>query len=324
LCGISDLLISQNQTAFLKGRYILESVVAAHEIIHDVAYSDQSGFVFKLDYEKAYDKVDRNFLIKMMQGRGFSSKWIKILVSLLDRGSVGVRLNDMNSDLFLTSRGVRQGDPISPILFNYVADVFTKMLIQAAAKNHITGLMHNMVNTGIISMQYADDTLLFLKNDVSSAINLKWLLSCFEQMSGMRINFHKCDLIAINVDDESAQNVSQTLSCGLGKFPLKYLGVPLHYKKLRKEDLQPVVDKILKKAGGWRGRLLNHAAKLELVRSVLASIPLYLLSVIKFPKWAITLINSHMGHCLWDNYEGHHKYHLANWGLISQKKEFGG
>jgi hypothetical protein len=233
-------------------------------------------------------------------------------------------MNDMNSDFFLARRGVRQGDPISPILFNYVADVFTKMLIKAAAKNHITGLMHNMVNTGIISMQYGDDTLLFLKNDVSSVINLKWLLSCFEQMSGMRINFHKCDLIAINVDDESAQNVSQTLSCGLGKFPLKYLGVPLHYKKLRKEDLQPVVDKILKKAGGWRGRLLNHAAKLELVRSVLASIPLYLLSVIKFPKWAITLINSYMGHCLWDNYEGHHKYHLANWGLISQKKEFGG
>jgi hypothetical protein len=66
LCGISDVLISQNQTAFLKGRYILESVVAAHEIIHDVAYSDQSGFVFKLDYEKAYDKLDRNFIIKMM------------------------------------------------------------------------------------------------------------------------------------------------------------------------------------------------------------------------------------------------------------------
>jgi hypothetical protein len=61
--------------------------------------------VFKLDYEKSYHKVDINFLIKMMQSRGFSSKWIKILVSLLDRGSVGVRLNDMNSDFFLTSRG---------------------------------------------------------------------------------------------------------------------------------------------------------------------------------------------------------------------------
>jgi hypothetical protein len=69
---------------------------------------------------------------------------------------------------------------------------------------------------------------------------------------------------------------------------------------------------------------LNHAAKLELVRSVLASIPLYLLSVIKFPKWAITLINLQMSHCFWDDYEGHHHYHLANWGMVSQKKEFGG
>jgi hypothetical protein len=113
-------------------------------------------------------------------------------------------LNDENSDFFLTSRGVRQGDPISPILFNYVADVFTKMLIKVADKSHITSLMHDMVNTGIISMQYDDDTLLFLKNDLSSAISLKWSLSCFEQMSRMRINFHKCDLISINVEDEIA------------------------------------------------------------------------------------------------------------------------
>jgi hypothetical protein len=233
-------------------------------------------------------------------------------------------LNDENSEFFLTGRGVRQGDPISPILFNLVADVFTKMLIKAAMHNQITGLMHGMIPTGIVSMQYADDTLLFLKNNLDNVVNLKWILSCIEQMSGMRINFHKCDLIAINVEEEEAQIIAQSLCCRLGEFPMKYLGVPLHYKKLRKEDLQPVIDKILKKAGGWRGRLLNHAAKLELLRSVLASIPLYLLSVIKFPKWALALINSQMAHCLWDNYEGHHKYHLAKWGLVAQKKEYGG
>jgi hypothetical protein len=106
----------------------------------------------------------------------------------------------------------------------------------------------------------------------------------------MRINFHKCDLVALNVDEQEAQLFSQILSFRLGKLPMKYLGVPLHFNKLRKEDLQPIVDKLIKKAASWRGRLLNHATKLELVRSVLASIPLYLLSVIKFPKWAITLM----------------------------------
>jgi hypothetical protein len=289
---VSEDLISQNQTAFIKGIYILESVVVAHEIIHDVAHSSQSSFIFKLDYEKAYDKVNREFMFEMLERKGFSSRWLKILRSLLNKGSVGVRINDENSDFFLTGKGVRQGDPISPILFNFMADVFTRMLLKAATHGHISGLVQSMTHTGVISMQYADDTLLFLKNELTSAINLKWLLSCFEQMSGMRINFHKCDLIAIKVEEQESQLFSRSLCCKLGQFPLKYLGVPQHYTKLRKEDIQPIVDKLLKKTSGWRGRLLNHAARLELVRSVLASIPLYLMSVIKFPKWAITLINS--------------------------------
>jgi hypothetical protein len=89
-----------------------------------------------------------------------------------------------------------------------MADVFTTMLLKAANHGHISGLMQSMTHTGVISLQYADDTLLFLKNDLTSAINLKWLLSCFEQMSGMGINFHKCDLIAIKVDEQDAQLVS--------------------------------------------------------------------------------------------------------------------
>ena len=129
-------------------------------------------------------------------------------------------------------------------------------------------------------MQYADDILLFLQNDLNQCMNLKWILSCFEHISGLRINFHKCDLVPINVEASDSQVFVQSLSCRLGSFPIKYLGVPLHHKKLRKEDLQPIVDKLLKKAAGWRGKLLSHAAKLKLVRSVLASIPIYLLSVI--------------------------------------------
>lgn len=98
----------------------------------------------------------------------------------------------------------------------------------------------------------------------------------------------------------------------------------MHYSNLRKEDLQPVVDKIIKRIAGWRGRLLSYGGKLVLIRACLASIPIYLLSVIKFPKCAVRLINSQMSHCFWNNYEGHHKYHLAKWGLVCQKKDFGG
>jgi hypothetical protein len=79
--------------------------------------------------------------------------------------------------------------------------------------------MHGMIPTGIVSVQYADDTLLFLKNNLDNVVNLKWILSCFEQMFGMRINFHKCDLIAINVEEEEAQIIAQSLCCRLGGIP---------------------------------------------------------------------------------------------------------
>jgi hypothetical protein len=82
-----------------------------------------------------------------------------------------------------------------------------------------------------------------------------------------------------------------------------------------------VIDKIIKRIAGWRGRLLSYAGRLTLLRACLASIPIYLLSIIKFPRWAIDMINSQMGHFLWNNNEDKHRYHLANWQLVAQKKK---
>jgi hypothetical protein len=93
--------------------------VSAHEIIHDAVQKKESGLVFKLDYEKAYDRVDRGFLLKMLKQRGFSTKFLYTIQSLLLKGSVGARINDVNWNYFEASRGVRQGDPISAILFNF-------------------------------------------------------------------------------------------------------------------------------------------------------------------------------------------------------------
>ncbi|GJN16538.1 hypothetical protein PR202_gb03539 [Eleusine coracana subsp. coracana] len=75
---------------------------------------------------------------------------------------------------------------------------------------------------------------------------------------------------------------------------------------------------------GWRGKLLSYAARVELIKSCLASIPVYLMSFIKLPKWAIEILNSHMAHCLWNNTENQHKYHLAHWKLVRMRKEYGG
>jgi hypothetical protein len=84
------------------------------------------------------------------------------------------------------------------------------------------------------------------------------------------------------------------------------------------------MDKLFKRIAGWRGRLLAYSSRLVLVKTCLSSVPVYLISFLKFPKWAIRLIESQMAHCLWNNNEESHKYHLANWQDVCIKKEYRG
>jgi mannosylglycoprotein endo-beta-mannosidase len=140
----------------------------------------------------------------------------------------------------------------------------------------------------------------------------------------MRINFHKSELVPLNLDPDTAHSLAHILCCPLGSFPLKYLGIPLHYDNLSREDIQPLVDKILKKIAGWRGKLLSLAARATMIKTCLSSIPVYLLSFIKFPKWPIKILNTQMANCLWNDSEDNHKIHLANWELVSMCKDYGG
>jgi len=142
--------------------------VAAHEIIHEIARKKEAGIVLKLDYEKAYDRVNWDFLVEVLTSRGFSKTWIDWIINLTRGGSICVRLNDVNGPYFTVGKGLRQGDPLSPLLFNLVVDVFTKMLTKACTQGLISGLLTNVVEGGIVSLQYADDTILWSFADSNS------------------------------------------------------------------------------------------------------------------------------------------------------------
>jgi hypothetical protein len=181
---------------------------------------------------------------------------------------VGVTLNGQDSSFFKTGKGLRQGDPLSPLLYNLAGDVLTKMLIKATNLNMIRGLSANS-RTQVISLHYADDTILFSDIDPTHLQNLRCTLAIFEQISGMRINFHKSELIPLNLEDHQSHQISHMFSCPVGVFPIKYLGVPRHYEKLQREDIQPLVDKILNRISGWRGKLLPMQPELPLSKPAL-------------------------------------------------------
>jgi hypothetical protein len=121
------------------------------------------------------------------------------------------------------------------LFFNIVVDVLTRMLQKAANENLIKGLGTELIAGGVISLQYADDTILFLDKDESQARNLKCILTCFEMISGMMVNLHKSELVPVNMEDESEMQVYAGLfGCPAGKLPIKYRGIPLHYQKAEK------------------------------------------------------------------------------------------
>jgi hypothetical protein len=140
----------------------------------------------------------------------------------------------------------------------------------------------------------------------------------------MRISYHKSELIGINIDSSEISPFLEIFQCVEGHFPIKYLGLPLHFEKLKSEDLQPLIDSLLKRMTGWRGKLLSLEARRLLIQTVLASIPIYMLSFFIFPKWALKLINTQLANCLWSDEDGNRKINLANWPSICMKREFGG
>lgn len=181
------------------------------------------------------------------------------------------------------------------------------MLGKVGNNGHIQGVLQGLKVSGVISLQYANDTILFSSVETSHLFNLKHVIMWFEQISRMRVNFHKSELTTLNVDDEETHIIASIFNCPIGTLPLKYLRVPLHHSNLTRVDLQPLVDKLLHRIVGWRGKLLSLAARALLIKSCLASIPIYLLPFIKFPKWDIKVLNSQMGNCLWKDTEEVHK-----------------
>jgi hypothetical protein len=121
---------------------------------------------------------------------------------MVSGGSVGIKVNDDIGPYFQTKRGLRQGDPMSPILF-IVADMLNLLINRAKADGKIRGVIPYLVDDGLSILQYADDTIIFLDHDLEQAKNLKLLLCAFEQLSGLKINFHKSEVFCYGARDGS-------------------------------------------------------------------------------------------------------------------------
>jgi len=185
------MVIGKNQKGSVKGRNILEGVIVLREVIHELHSTNQRGFILKIDFEKAYDRVRWHFLEQVTIEKGFPSLWVDWIMSTVRGGQVCINVNGERSPYFKTFRGLRQGDPLSPLLFNLVADVLGVLLNKAVDRGHIRGVLTDLLPRGISHIKYADDTVIMIDGSDQSIRNLKLIFYCFEWLTGLKINFHK-------------------------------------------------------------------------------------------------------------------------------------
>lgn len=124
-------------------------------------------------------------------------------------------------------------------------------------KGHIRGLVPHLISGGLTHLQDADDALLFLEVNDQAIINLKFLLYCFEWMSGLRINYHKSEVLVMGVDSLEQERIANMFNCKVGSLPMVYLGIPISDMHLGIKALSGVVAKTRKRLQPWKGKHMS-------------------------------------------------------------------
>ena len=320
LSSYIDKLIADSQSAFIKGRCIQDNFVYVRGLVRHYHRTRTPICLIKLDISKAFDTVSWEYLLQMLSHRGFSTRWTNWLTALLRFSSSRVMLNGSAGPKLMHARGLRQGDPLSPYLFILAMDVLSRIFDIATEEGHLTPLKGRQARLRL--SLYADDVMIFtnpVKEDIACIMRT---MKAFGEATGLNINMAKSSVATVRCADLDMDEILGDLVGNRVSFPIQYLGLPLTIGRTRMVHLQYIQDRAKSKLAGWQGKLVNVAGRRELVKSVLSSLPVYLLTVIKAPKQFLKEIDKMRRKFLWGELTGG-KCKVA-WATVCTPQPYGG
>ncbi|RVW90756.1 Transposon TX1 uncharacterized 149 kDa protein [Vitis vinifera] len=316
--------IHYTQGAFVQGRQILDAVLIANEIMDERRRSGEEGVVFKIDFEKAYDHVKWDFLDHVLEKKGFSPRWRKWMSGCLSSVSYAILVNGSAKGWVKASRGLRQGDPLSPFLFTLVADVLSRMLMRAEERNMMEGFRVGRNRTRVSHLQFADNTIFFSNSREEELQTLKSLLLVFGHISGLKVNLNKSSIYGINLDQAHLSRLAEMLDCKASGWPILYLGLPLGGNPKACGFWDPVVERISSRLDGWQKTYLSFGGRITLIQSCLTHLPSYFLSLFKIPASVAAKIERLQRDFLWSGVGEGKRDHLVRWDVVCKPKTIGG
>lgn len=260
----------------------------------------------------------------MLSKFGFGTRWVRWMKACVPSAKISVLVNGSPTPEFCPQRGLRQGDPLSPFLFNIVTEGLNILLSRAKELDIIKGAEVGSNGLRVTHLQFADDTILFCETNRREVSNIKSILRCFEISSGSKINYHKSIICGIGVDDGLVHEFAASLNCLHQNLPIQYLGLPLGANPSRRSTWKPVLDKLKQKLASWKRRLLSFAGRLTLIKCVMSNLPIYYLSMFRIPTGVAKEIERMQSAFLWGGSELRRKIHMVRWDVLTKNKNLGG
>ncbi|CAN1788506.1 LINE-1 retrotransposable element ORF2 protein, partial [Linum perenne] len=325
---VMPFIISELQSAFTGTRTIQDNVIIAHEVIHKLRTRKKGknyDFLLKVDMMKAFDRISWDFLLATLRLMGFSQLWVSWIEAVISSVKFSVLINGIPSPYFNPTRGIRQGDPLSPYLFIIVSNVLSFLIQQDLASKNLKGIKLNYRCPDLSHVLFADDTLIFGKATLSEASQIKLVLQRYCSLSGQAVNDDKSALFfSANTPEEVKLAISEALNIPTDTKLGKYLGMPAEWGNSKTSTFKYLLDRMQSKAESWTSLLLSHAGRETLIKSVLQSIPTYIFSCFKLPATLITKMDSLISRFWWSGDAKRRSIHWCSANKLTRSKASGG
>uniref|UniRef100_A0A0S7EYH1 LIN1 n=2 Tax=Poeciliopsis prolifica TaxID=188132 RepID=A0A0S7EYH1_9TELE len=258
---VLPFVISEEQNGFVKGRQLFFNTRTLLNVIYSKHSPDEPEIVISLDAEKAFDRVEWEYLFEVLKKFGLGDTFVSWIRLLYSSPKASVNTNDVYSDYFSLGRGTRQGCPLSPLLFIMAIEPLS---IALRASSSFRGIFRNGTEHKL--SLYADDLLLYISNPTTSVPAILRILNNFSSFSGYKLNLEKSECFPINTTLGGLQ---------LSDFPfklspngIKYLGINVtrSISGLASANFSPLIAKTALDFQCWRNLPLSLLGRINVVK----------------------------------------------------------